>query len=559
MDTLLVTVLGTKPRPARYMLNERVEKAPLAPAALFRLLPESQRPQRILALCTATAREQSLSMLREALAGQAVKIDCADISEEPADHTTLLARLYEPIRVEDKPRSIIFDITHGPRQFAFYVMLAIQYLSVLREIPLEGAYYAWLRDEPEPSPLIDLRPLLDMVESVHAVRVFTESGDAGPLAERIRAANGQSAKRIARELLWISQARAAGLPLELGLFSQGFSSHRREFRRILRSRGALLEDELWHRLETLLQRFSFETAAGSKGKLTLNRAELLRQAELINDLLKHGMVPVALGLMDEWTISWALLCDGPSEEWLDYHGERRTTAAKLGLLRSLAADQELQAILSPAQRELGNFWGNLSDLRNAYAHHGMRSGELIGSSSDARQAGAKRVAIEHYWQRLKAGPEIPINLATTGKLLVSAQGTSPGVLFSAIEACRRESRAPDKCLVLCSAQSEDSAKEACRKSEFSGPLELIRFADPYGGRSEIKRIEQAARKHLIEAGQVLVNLTGGTTLMGLAVAAIAESAKRFARPVRRFGLIDPRPPAEQQADPYRASEAFWLD
>jgi hypothetical protein len=398
-----------------------------------------------------------------------------------------------------------------------------------------------------------------MFEWVHAVRVFAEAGDAGPLAQRISSAGDQTAERIARELRWVSQARAAGLPLELGLLSASLHMRGRALRKILRSQGALLEDELWRRLDTLLQRFAPQAAPGAKRELALGRAELQRQAELIDDLLRHGMVPTALGLMDEWTVSWALLRDGRVGDWLDYHQQRRSGAAKLALLGSLAADQELQAMLSPAQRELGNFWRRLSDLRNAYAHYGMRPRELIGSGSDAGQVEAERVAIEAYWQTLKAAPEIPINLTTAGKLLVSAQGTSPGVLFSAIEACRRESSAPDKCLVLCSAESEDSAKEACRMSGFSGPSEIIRFEDPHGGRAELKRIEQAARRHLIEAEQVLVNLTGGTTLMGLAVAAIAETAKRFARPARRFGLIDPRPPAEQQADPYRPSEAFWLD
>ena len=47
--------------------------------------------------------------------------------------------------------------------------------------------------------------------------------------------------------------------------------------------------------------------------------------------------------------------------------------------------------------------------------------------------------------------------------------------------------------------------------------------------------------------------------MGLAVAAIANEAQRLGRNVRRFGLVDRRPPSEQDAEPYRVSEAFWLD
>ena len=62
------------------------------------------------------------------------------------------------------------------------------------------------------------------------------------------------------------------------------------------------------------------------------------------------------------------------------------------------------------------------------------------------------------------------------------------------------------------------------------------------------------------AEEVLVNVTGGTTLMGLAAEALANAARDLARPaVRRFGPADRRPPAEPDADPYRVGEPFWLD
>jgi hypothetical protein len=556
MRSLLVTVLGTKPRRACYTFDGRMQRATLAPVALTKLLPEVTRPERILALCTASAREESLPALRQELCGKA-EIVCVDIAEEPSEHLKLLSCLCEHMLAEGGWQAVI-DITHGPRHFALYALLGMQYLIALRKIPLVGAYYAWLRDEPECSPLIDLRPLLELSEWIHAVRVFGESGDAAPLAKRIDAAQRQSAERIKRELLQISQARAAGLPLELGLLSRSFHSQEKEFRKILCSQGVLLVDELWRELELALSRFALDPSYTNrpKSEVVLNRDELIRQAKLIDDLLEHGSVPTALGLMQEWTVSCAVLCDGRPQKWLEFHPERRAAAAKLDLLRTVVADKELPEVTLP-QRKLGKFFNDLTDLRNGYAHHGMRPKQLIGA--DADQAKKQRDCVEEYWRKLKSAAEIPIKLQANGKLLVSAQGTSPGVLFSAIEACRRANLLPDKCFVLCSEQSAASVEEALCRSNFKGPVEKVPFTDPYGGRSEIKRIEKAARKYLIAAEQVLINLTGGTTLMGLAVAEIAETARRFARLTRRFGLIDPRRPEEQQAEPFRASEAFWLD
>jgi hypothetical protein len=553
METLLVTVLGIKPREALYQLGERIEPAKLAPVALYRLLPERNRPQRILALCTAEARD-AYEILKTELGGE-TEVVWGNIGEDLSDHCELLSCLCEQVPAGGGPRAIIFDVTHGLRHFAFYTLLGIQYLCALRAIPLEGAYYAWLRDD-EPSPLIDLRPLLQLFEWVHAVRVFSEAGDARALAEHIGADGSESATRIGRELKRISEARAAGLPLELGLLSGNFRSRGREFRRILRSSGALLDNELWGQLDSILQRYALAggPTEGFKRRVAFGRDELVRQAKLIDDLLEHGLLPAALGLMDEWTVSWALLRDGRCDEWLEFPKMRRPAAAKLGLLASLATDSEYEAALLPEQRELGEFWKALSNLRNAYAHHGMKYISSFGSEADVARA-----KVEGFWHRLRVCPEISLNIAASGRLLVSAQGTSRGVLFSGLEACRRKVGLPDKCLVLCSEQSAATVEEACRKAGFNGRLELIRLANPYGEASAIEQTTQQAKGHLITSEDVLVNLTGGTTLMGLAVMRIAEIARHFARPVRRFGLIDPRPPAEQQADPYRASEAFWLD
>ena len=56
-----------------------------------------------------------------------------------------------------------------------------------------------------------------------------------------------------------------------------------------------------------------------------------------------------------------------------------------------------------------------------------------------------------------------------------------------------------------------------------------------------------------------MNVTGGTTLMGLAAEELAATARSLACPVRRFGLIDRRPAGQQEVDPYRTGEPFWLD
>ena len=137
----------------------------------------------------------------------------------------------------------------------------------------------------------------------------------------------------------------------------------------------------------------------------------------------------------------------------------------------------------------------------------------------------------------------------------------PGVLFSALHACQAENGgdAPAQCLVICSRDTESLIGEAVERAAYAGSIESLLLEDPYGGSDEIKGLKKSARQHFIGATEVVVNVTGGTTLMGLAAEALANVARELACPVRRFGLIDCRTPREQEMDPYRVGKPFWLD
>ncbi|HZP40986.1 MAG TPA: TM1812 family CRISPR-associated protein [Candidatus Binatia bacterium] len=227
------------------------------------------------------------------------------------------------------------------------------------------------------SPFLDLRALLVLPDWIYALRVFGDAGDASGLARLIDDGGDQVARALAKELGEISEAREAGLPLELGQASARFRAERRKpFRKAIAARGALLDEELWRCLDEELARFAFSgqfSAQGWKKQVELNSSELTRQAALVDDLLGRGSIAVALGLMNEWTVSRALLQMGRQQSWLDYHSARRAAATALGSLATLAQDQDLGTSLTDAQRSLGRFWRDLSDLRNAFHHHRARA------------------------------------------------------------------------------------------------------------------------------------------------------------------------------------------
>jgi hypothetical protein len=118
---------------------------------------------------------------------------------------------------------------------------------------------------------------------------------------------------------------------------------------------------------------------------------------------------------------------------------------------------------------------------------------------------------------------------------------------------------PDFCLIVCSGRSEPSVPEAFSQANFGGEHRFLRLEDPYAGKDERKRIMKEARQELAAAEEVLVNITGGTTLMGVVAEDLAQEARRLARPVRRFALIDKRPPEQQRREPFVEGDILWLD
>ena len=563
-EHLMLTVLGRNPSTARYALGGQQFEARLAPVALYHLLPPRDRPVRMLALCTAQARRDSWPLLEQAL-GTECQVDRADVPDGDTQDD-INSYLAQTSRAIDGMRDVdlTVDVTHGYRHFSFLTYIAVLYLAAFRGVKVKGAYYGLLRKD-EPSPFLDLRPLLELPRWLHALEVLRDTGSTAPMAEALRREpRNQSSRTIERELLRLSEGYLSGLPLEFGRCARVVRErHLYQLRKVLeRDHRLPLATELVERLDKLLEPFALNEAVsgdGWKRRVSLSKGELERQARIVDDLLDHGNVSTALGLMNEWVVSWATWRHR-EDEWLDYRKTRRRAGHLLGAITAIAGDPELHHVLTNEQRSLGDFWGKLCELRNAYHHHGMRPQVLVGGP----QIEAKLDGIRGFWQEtLRSCPDFSLSLGESSgrRVLVSPIGMRPGVLFSALQACRTngDTGEPAICLVVCSHESEELIDEAARRAGYSGGIEPLLLEDPHGGRPEIERLVKATRRHFVGADEVTVNVTGGTTLMGLIAEALAAAARELACPVRRFGLIDRRPAEQQDADPYRTGEPFWLD
>ena len=408
----LLTVLGTRPQEAHYMLDDKEISTRLAPIALFDLLADATCPNRVLALCTAEAERDSWPLLEDALAGQCA-VQCVEIpsGSAQADVGTFLTALTEAV---PEGTDLTMDVTHGFRHFSFLTYVGVQYLAALRGVRIRGAYYGLLNPKPEPSPFLDLRPLLELPRWVHALEVLRETGSALPMATLLDdGPSNQSARKCARDLEHLSTAYLSGLPLELGQRARDIREQRRKpMRKLLQEHRLPLAGALIGLLDGVLKPLAIITPLsgdGWKRRVVLADEELRRQASLIDDLLRRGSMATALGLMSEWTVSWIAWVRGNvGSDWLGFHAVRKTATTLLGAMAAANRDPRLRNMLTAEQRELGAFWHQLAELRNGYAHHGMRPQPLVGDS----KANSVQRKVVRYWQTLKQLPAFPLALGS---------------------------------------------------------------------------------------------------------------------------------------------------
>lgn len=258
--------------------------------------------------------------------------------------------------------------------------------------------------------------------------------------------------------------------------------------------------------------------------------------------------------MSEWTVSWALWTDGRMTDWLDLNKSRGRAARLLSALDGMEKEAQLASRLTDDQKNLARYWRNLGKIRNAYAHHGMRPATFLGNDKEMSD-------VIGYWRELKQCPQIRTDITAPeiGTVLISPVGRRAGALFSAVTACKELAPTLTHCLLFCSRESRPLAEEALQRASFTGESSFLVLEDEFAGKKEIKRLAQPTRATLASAAQVVVNITGGTTLMGIAAKRLENFARAFAKPVLVFGVIDRRSAQEQLDDPYHVGEVLWAD
>lgn len=578
---ILLTALGTRSEPAGYRLGDRVARRRLAPVALADLLEEPI--DRVLAVCTEEARRRTGPELRDAFDVRELPVEVIDVpdattSDELTRFVETVARAVTAHCLQGRETALVVDITHGFRHHAVLLYAVSLYLSSLDRLTVEQVWYAPLSTEGD-AEILDLRPLLLLPQLVHAVHELRETGNARSLS-RILGVASRGGDEMGRDLGALTRALLAGLPIEAGLAAGRVLSAGgrkgdpvpggRMLRRAMQEVGVPLGGELWSDIEELLTPIAVEP--GEKSAVALDEHELRRQAVLVTRLVEWEAVHTVVGLLREWTVSWALWSrdgDLPGGGWLDRH-RRQPVERALNRLRMFLDDPELRDLLGDQQRVLATFWKNLTELRNAYMHFGMQRG-LVDAAQRVGGSNLHRAwdYVRGHWRTITSSDALPsadLGTGDRGRVLVTPVGLSPGVLTNAVRNARAVGFEPDLIVIICSPQSQPMCDDALAHAGWDGQVVYRELEDAFATAGDMRPRDQRPlpndpelRRVLATSSEVLVNLTGGTTAMSVIALQLADAARAYDRPVRRLLLVDRRAAEQQRDDPWAECEAVLLD
>ncbi len=591
MSHILLTSLGTRVfENTTYTWNGEKATADLAPLALMELFNKLglSIPDRFVAVVTKGAETTTWPVFRDWVSTKR-KIKPESISIVDGRDSIEIRKILESVadpKYIPEGAELTLDVTQGFRHFPFIFYALVLYLKSLRGVNIRGVYYGMAEGIPptDPKPIIDLQPLVELPEWFYAVRMFRDQGTTMPMAQLLqpladtlnderkqlsKSGDTEADKRLSAQASqvknsvdWLQRyafAYESALPLELGKASKGLVDSIKGLPSIDSAGLPPLVGELTNAIINAAKKSAFAKSPDRKGewkrKIRLDENELRRQADMIDLYLERDQISLAVGLMREWVVSWAIWKSYKTEEiekWWDNRYVRPRYERILGAILASARSKGPYLTMTPEQEKFREYWDQLTDkLRNVLHHHAMRP-----IAFDPEPKPLEKVKC--FWNKLKieglkvtGGIELP---PLGGRLLISPQGGSPGVLFSALKVAN-----PDTCVVICSDASICSIDDAASAAGFKGHIEKIKLSDPIGGFTEIDAVAESVEGYLTYADKVIANITGGSTLMGVIVQRLVEDAQKLDCPVERFALIDRRTEAERDKNPFVESDSHLLD
>ncbi|MBW7877059.1 MAG: TM1812 family CRISPR-associated protein [Candidatus Cloacimonetes bacterium] len=550
---ILLTVLpefSTKSAVVKYSFDSTQIEGTFAASALH----QKFKYDHILAICTREAREpkpnlseSAVDVLKREVAGTSVSVAPVEAESDLTSFLDVSSKALDQLVQGNKQVRISVDFSNGLRQFAVMNYGLAAYYCELHELTFSGIYSLTMTRDGSPGQVHDLSQFVDLQKWLFAVQRFKKED----LSELLRLVQPLGDENLYRDLENIEKAFRFGLPLELGASARKYLKYKRKtlykpFQSL--PQGEVLLNEVVRQMKSFA--LGEEQPFLDKKAVVLDQFELLRQRDLIDKNFESGHAALAMAQMREWLISYIAHEQGVVD-WLN-KDSRKMIEMKLVRIRHFFDDKELKKMLTPGIKELADFWNKISDVRNAYAHCGMRPEDVSGNEFDDK---VKKVKVR--WNQFKEPATLKYLLDTEKvglsypckNLAITVIGERIGLPYQFLKSAPVDFH----CLFLVSQETRELAQQlACKLDLSEDRYHIEKLDDPYGGqniKASTENLCKSLRTLLANSENIHVNLTGGTTFMIYCAEELAKLGQNTSS-VSRYMVVDRRKREDQLLEPW---------
>lgn len=334
---------------------------------------------------TEDAWKSAREPVSEALAGCSVSTELVTIPNgETEDEIWEIFRALESSI--DDGEEIVFDITHGFRSLLLVGFLSAVFLRTTGKAEISHIFYGQYRDDNQPSPVLDLTPflsILDWTTSVHAFLKSMDGAGINRLANRTakeaylsgRSDAPEKLSRFAETLDRFAEATRMARPIEALNLAAGIARDIDD----VTAEVEIFTPPLVEVLDRIRQVGELGIHRPDKNEgLTWAHAE--KELALIGFMVERGLLLQGVTFSREWIVNIMLLVrfGDRYSGWLDpdtrYEMSQTFGAALLNLKDAHYTPtyfMDWYMALS-CENVATRLWGELSSLRNDFAHCGMR-------------------------------------------------------------------------------------------------------------------------------------------------------------------------------------------
>jgi len=536
----ILTFLGTgRYEESTIHIDELEFRERVFPLALIRYY-KMQKPDEELSVfffLTSEARDNKnwVEYTLPSLEAEQVRYEALEIPKDIETLDKTLGLIKEMIGVLSEGDEVVLDVTHCFRDIPLTASVVALYLKEVLDVKITILYGRFDSVKNE-THCTDLTFVTQLVEWIYAARVFKEYGysnELGALADQ-RNRRIYKTANLSKKPKYLASMR---LPLQYltdALRLGSIRSIRESVRRFLvafEKESTLNQEiheyvpELELLMPSIIQRYKMvDTGASS---FVLDEREIATERELMKFYLDTRDIGMALRLAREYMINILLYKEG---------------------LANFVFDRD-------KREEISRFLGETDSLRKArnhIAHFGFNDSNNLTDVNTIEQHLRKLIDtdIDELYNEMMKNKQ---DLEASSYAVVSSLGLTEGALYTILNHYN-----PNLLIVVTSKEGAKILPNILEKTQFKGECHVVNVQDPYTGKEEIARVSKEVTGYLENTRKVVINLTGGTTLLNYMLLKVGDEA-RHGKTIKTVLAVDKRSYEEQKVNPYADGEVVELD